>query len=141
MLHFVTVCTICYLLLSCGDRSLLRLLSQWSHSCDHKITTDNKIVQIVVRGFWSSLKSPPNIRNFPKILIMQSASSSKPLEPRQVHLLEKVTATELQYLVKCRINLSHSIYSVAPPTKNGRKNFQLMFMSDLAVLLLSTVLM
>ena len=25
-LHFVTVCTICYLLLSCGHRSLLRLL-------------------------------------------------------------------------------------------------------------------
>ena len=92
-------------------------------ACDHKITTDNKIVQIVVRGFWSSLKSPPNIRNFPKILNMQSASSSKPLEPRQVHLLEKVTATELQYLVKCRINLSHSIYSVAPPTKNGRIKF------------------
>jgi len=26
MLHFVTVCTICYTLLSCGHRSLLRLL-------------------------------------------------------------------------------------------------------------------
>ena len=124
MLHFVTVCTICYLLLSCGDRSLLRLLSRWvtALACDHKIT-DNKIVQIVVRGFRSSLKSPPNIRNFLKILNMQSASSSKPLEPRQVHLLEKVTATELQYLVKCRINLSDSISSVAPPTKMDVKIF------------------
>jgi len=47
MLHnpCTAICTICYLLLSCGHKSLLsRRLT--AVTCDHKTTTDNKLYKL-----------------------------------------------------------------------------------------------
>jgi len=50
MLHIVTVCTVCYLLLSCGHRLLLRTCETQTYCNSNELTCE-----LAVRWFWGIL--------------------------------------------------------------------------------------